>query len=1102
MKPTWNSLQFRIPLIFILSFLLILAAIMVVLSTYGRTYLENQAYKEVAMSGRNIVTELAHRISTADALTRALANLGEQLPPDENLHKQLARELLDYKGMEPFIAGGGLWPAPYQFDPAIERRSFFWGRDAEGSLQYYDDYNNPDGPGYHHEEWYVPAKHLADDHSFWSKSYMDPYSYQPMVTVTAPMYRNDSFYGVSTVDLKLEGLKEYLEQATLAYGGYAFAVDRNGKFLSYPDESLTKLVAADTDGKQTQEFVYVEDLAATQPDFRLLATAVKDAIETTIAKAPQDSNQLSLARSIADDSYQIDKQEARLIAAALHLLNRPTSINDIRPQQLYLEHDLILDEPAFAVVFEMPHTFWKVVTVMPYSRAVAPSQLFYRNLLSSIGGAMLLSLGIALLVVRKLLVKPIARMSDQLHVLSNMADSEYLELKVDSEDELGTLANRFNQRTQKLAATQSELKLAHDKLEQRVAERTAELEKEIRKRVAAQKALIERAERAEKHHHAIVSLALHKQLMDRNLYEAARIINEVAADVVGVSRASIWMMDETNTQFELLDMYTRESQSHQSELFLPMKDYPAYFKALDEDRSIAVVDIFSDPRTVELHTYAIKANIASLLDAPIRIGGKLRGVICLEQCETTREWLDEDIRFIGEIADQFIQVATNLERINSEEKIRQLAFYDPLTELANRRLFMESLRHEVALSHSNDLFGSLIYLDLDNFKTLNDSLGHAIGDELLRQMGARLKSCLRSEDIAARLGGDEFVVLLPGENESREAATDQAMHVARKLQNMITEPYRLKGYEHIITSSFGVTLYPEPNDSATEILKQADTAMYRAKDEGRNRICFYNPAMQEAANRRLILEKELRTAISNKEFEMFYQPLVSRTGGHIGAEALLRWRHPDRNVVMPQEFVAIAEETGLILDIGKWILQEACAFAVETNTQYMAINISPQQFRQPDFVASVKKVLDTNKANPRHLTFEITEGVVIEDIKDTITKINALNDMGIRVAIDDFGTGYSSLAYLKELPLNQLKISNDFIQDINTDINDAVIVETIIAMAQHLELDVVAEGVETEDQLNFLIERGCTIFQGYYFSQPLNRNDYLAFQKKRVAREA
>ncbi len=1102
MKNFWNSLQFRIPLVFIISFVLVLAAIVGVFSTLGKRLLTNHAYAEVIMSGRNIVAELGNRTALAESLATAMANLGEQLPADDELNKRLIEKLINYEGTEAFIAGGGIWPEPYQYDPAVERRSFFWGRDKAGQLQFYDDYNNPEGPGYHHEEWYVPARYLREGEAFWSKSYMDPYSYQPMVTVTAPMYRDGKFYGVSTIDLKLEGLQAFLAQVSRNFGGYAFAVDRNGKFLSFPDESLTKRYGTDAQGNRTEEFIHAKEFAVRLSKFQPLAAALQDTIDQSIERASHQSPfDDALALSIAHDSYQIDEVEARLIAAVIKTMQQSHLLGALEPTRLFLEDDLLLGEPAFAAVFEMPRTYWKIVTVMPYSVATSATNLMYRNLVTAIALVMTLSLLLILLFVRKMLVSPISDMSKQLRRLADSSDSAHQQLEISDKAELGQLAFWFNRRSQRLLEVQGELNAARDELEQRVAERTEELRQEIERREHEQQIKEQRTQRVEQQYAAIIELSLHRSMFTGDVVEAARIINETAVRVTGVARCSIWLIDEHKGVLEAIDLYRADTKTHESGLALKLTEYPVYIEALRNDRSVAVTDMFEDHRTIEFADYARRWGVSSLLDSPFRVGGRLRGVVCLEHTGGKRDWHADEIRFSGEIADQFLQALANAERIRSEEQIRQLAFYDPLTNLANRRLLHETIKHELAVAMRHDTCGSLIYLDLDNFKTLNDALGHAIGDELLAQLAARLGSVLRKEDMAARLGGDEFVVLLSGGSVSREEAMEQAFNVARKLQTVIGEPYRLHGYEHVIGASMGITIYPEKGSTAGDVLKQADTAMYRAKADGRNRICFYNEDMQRAADNRLLVEKELRRAIQNDEFEMYFQPQVTGKGDHVGAEALVRWRHPERGVVTPAEFIPVAEETGLILDIGAWILQEVCRLAMECGIDHIAVNISPAQFRQHDFVASVRETLAATSADPAVVMFELTEGILIENVEDTIAKMNALKAMGIRIAIDDFGTGYSSLVYLKQLPLDQLKISNDFIDDIGTDRHGEIIVDTIISMAKHMGLGVVAEGVETAAQLRFLEQRGCQIFQGYYFSKPLVRADFLEFLRDVSARK-
>ena len=425
MRNLSNSLQFRIPTVFIVSFLFILTAVFVVFTTMGKNLLEKQAYKEVVLSGQNIVSELGNRIALAESLATALANLGEKLPVDDALHQKLIRHVIDYEGTETFIAGGGIWPEPYLYDSAIERRSFFWGRDSDGQLRYYDDYNNPEGPGYHQEEWYVPARYLKEGKAFWSKSYMDPYSYQPMVTVTVPMYRDKQFYGVSTVDLKLEGLHAFLDTISQSFGGYAFAVDRNGKFLSFPDERLTKSFGVDENGARTEEFIDVSELAEIQAGFQPLAATLQEIIDGVVDDAIRTGTfNNALAELIAQGSYQIGESEAQLISAVLTAIQDHAKPPSVRLHQLFLEDDPMLGESAFAAIFEMPHTYWKIVTVMPYSKAIETSNLIYRNLVSAIAIAMLVSLLVMLVLVRRILVRPFSDMSKQLQILAESEGSE------------------------------------------------------------------------------------------------------------------------------------------------------------------------------------------------------------------------------------------------------------------------------------------------------------------------------------------------------------------------------------------------------------------------------------------------------------------------------------------------------------------------------------------------------------------------------------------------------------------------------------------------------------------------------------------------------
>jgi diguanylate cyclase (GGDEF)-like protein/PAS domain S-box-containing protein len=431
------------------------------------------------------------------------------------------------------------------------------------------------------------------------------------------------------------------------------------------------------------------------------------------------------------------------------------------------------------------------------------------------------------------------------------------------------------------------------------------------------------------------------------------------------------------------------------------------------------------------------------------------------------------------------------ERKLAEEKIHNLAFYDPLCQLPNRRLLFDRLHQAVTTSARTKNCAGLLFIDLDNFKILNDTRGHDIGDMLLIEVGHRLRACIRESDTLARLGGDEFVVLLEGLSADRSEAAVQAREVGEKMLNDIHQPYMLDKVEHYSTASIGVSLFANYRQNLDDLLKQADTAMYAAKKAGRNTLRFFDPAMQEALEMRSQLEVAIRKSLPKHEFKLFYQMQVDINLRPVGAEALIRWDHPEQGLIFPDKFIPIAEDTGLILPLGQWVLQTACAQIKEwesspiTSELSLAVNVSARQFRQPDFVNQVSDIIEQSRINPARFKIELTESTVLDNVADTITKMHALKKIGVRFSMDDFGTGYSSLAYLTQLPLDQLKIDKSFVQNIGTKSTDATIIQTIIGMAHNLGIEVIAEGVETYAQRDFLAEAGCMLYQGYLFGRPV-----------------
>lgn len=428
---------------------------------------------------------------------------------------------------------------------------------------------------------------------------------------------------------------------------------------------------------------------------------------------------------------------------------------------------------------------------------------------------------------------------------------------------------------------------------------------------------------------------------------------------------------------------------------------------------------------------------------------------------------------------------------HAESEIQHLAFYDPLTALPNRRLLLDRLEQARVSGKRKAEHGALLIIDIDNFKILNDTLGHDIGDHLLIEVACRLKQCIRECDTAARQGGDEFAVMLDALDPHPKMAAISAEAVAEKVREELARPVMLnQGQEYYCTASIGVSLFHGQDKTVDTLLKQADIALYKAKESGRNATRFFDQAMQTTLDQRARLETGLRHALVRDEFVLHAQPLVDRGSGLVGAELLLRWLPAGQALVPPDEFIPLAEESGLIVPIGLWVLDQACAILRRWDGDpgkrelYLAVNVSARQFRQPDFVDQVSAALARHGTDPRRLRLELTESLLLDKIDEVVSKMRALCLLGVRFSLDDFGTGYASLSYLKKFPFQQLKVDRSFVRDIMTDPDAAAIIRAIIAMGRSLRLSVVAEGVESQEQYAYLVEHGCTLFQGYMFGRP------------------
>ena len=573
-------------------------------------------------------------------------------------------------------------------------------------------------------------------------------------------------------------------------------------------------------------------------------------------------------------------------------------------------------------------------------------------------------------------------------------------------------------------------------------------------------------------------IAVARDISDRREIEfELKTTKERLAEAQRIGRIGIWDWDILNDELYWSEEVYRIFGLHPNR-FLP--SYDGFLRAVHPD------DQESLRKSIQL---AIQKRKPMHLDHRILLPNDDVRIVH-QQAEINYDRLGKPVRMAGTVQD----ITT---RKRTEEKVRHQANYDALTDLPNRYLLEDRLERELARTRRRGHFGAVLFLDLDNFKTINDSLGHQTGDALLKQVAQRLLRDTRREDTVARLGGDEFVLLVSEVGKDREKAVAYGQYIADKIIRLLSVPYFIGGQELHVTPSIGITLFPVEDDSVEKILMRADTAMYSAKAEGRNAVRFYLPSMQAAAEKLLAMQKDLRYALADSQFELYFQPQVDVRGRIIGCETLLRWRHPQRGLITPGDFIQVAEETGLIVPIGQWVLRQSCqqlAFWQQHGTcpapGQLAVNVSPRQFYQPDFVGQIEQLVGETGVDPSGLKFEITERMLVKNVDDTVGKLNILRKLGISVSIDDFGTGYSSLTYLKNLPLNQLKIDRAFIHGINPGSSDAAIVEAIISMANTLELEVVAEGVESETQFRFLKSKDCRYYQGNYFSPPLPLKEF------------
>ena len=615
-----------------------------------------------------------------------------------------------------------------------------------------------------------------------------------------------------------------------------------------------------------------------------------------------------------------------------------------------------------------------------------------------------------------------------------------------------------------------------------------ELTGQVSERTKVETKLREGEERMRRQSQSLLDLAREASVSAGDMKGALTVIAEKAALAMHCKRVAIWFLDDTGSTLRCVHTFQGGHHNNGGGLMLERRRSPGFFEAIHETRTYAISDAALDSRLGDLRADYLRSHgVSAVLVAPFRQGNKVRGIITHEYQGGTREWTRDEASFASSLADFVALAITANDRREAEDKLREMANYDRLTGLPNRSLLMDRMAQALAKARRAHQRVALLFIDLDRFKSINDSLGHHSGDLVLRAIAKRLLACVRASDTVARLGGDEFTVIL----ENCQDAEFVTIACERVLKAVV-EPISLGQTEINLTCSIGISLFPTDGADADQLLQNADSAMYKAKERGRNNYQFFTQDMHVRAMLHLSRENALRKALQRTEMVLHYQPQFDvKSGGINGLEALVRWQDPELGMIWPNEFIPLAEETGLIVPLGQWVLEEACRRAKQWHAAangrpfHIAVNLSVRQFGMKNLVDVVRVALQDSGLPPSALQLEITESLIMQDVEANIGVLEQLKNLGVRIALDDFGTGHSSLLYLKRLPVDVLKIDREFVEVIHKSQYDTAIAHSIISLGESLKLEVIAEGVETVGQMQTLQAQGCHIMQGYLFSPPL-----------------
>jgi diguanylate cyclase (GGDEF)-like protein/PAS domain S-box-containing protein len=985
--PWRRSLQTRVMAGVLIGLIGLIGAVLLVVYWRGYALLAERERIQAAASAHRLAGEIGQQLALVEGLAASLARLGERLPRDAVLWKAVLPNVLDLEPHAALIAGGGLWPEPEVFRAGVDRASFFWGRDRDGSLQFYDDYNDPAGPGYHLQEWYVPVRHQQRGRCYWSRSYRDPFTNEAMVTCSIGMHAQTRFIGVSTVDLRLAGLQQFVAERGRSLQGYAMMIDRNGTFITLP--------AASEHGQSERlsESLSFAELAAEMRSLQPMASFLDQPV------AASDAGLEKLAQLLNAATPEIDAAEARRVAAQL----RSPVGQDLSVRQAIFERDPFLNEPVLVTALRLDGTHWQLVVVQPRRLVHEAVQSVLKPVALSLALVIALIVLVAAMLVRRALVEPIRRMAAQMLVADQSGDASQ-PVDVPGRDELGLLATTFNRHAQRLSSSLAQLRASAEQFR------------------------------------SVTALA-HDALIQVDDAGLIRSVNPAGERLFGCSEADLSGQPVT--------------------LLLPWNP------ALEMDGEAP------DPSTSTRSRAASRVRVVNALRPT---GDSFPAEVSASYWRGLRAGLHN------------IQVRDISERRQAEERVRQLATQDSLTGLPNRVLFQDRLQQAVKQNQRTRRLLGLLYLDLDNFKLANDSLGHAVGDSLLRAVSERLLACVGNEGSVARLGGDEFAILLPAVLESAEAG-----EMAARVIAALEPGFSIDGHYLQIGVSIGVILCPTDGTDPDQLLRKADLAMYHAKAQGRNTYRFFTERLRTELLERSALLADLKQAVLADQFTLHYQPILATRSGAVHAvEALLRWRHPTKGLISPESFIPLAERSGLIVPIGQWVIDRALGELAELSPATasgpplrLAVNLSLAQLVDPALVDWLEACLRKHAIAPHRLELELTETALLHDLDHGIEVLRRLKALGVGLVIDDFGIGQSSLAYLKRFPVEKLKIDRSFVIGVATDRDSAAICRAVIGMGRSLGLLVVAEGVENAADLAFVREQGFDYAQGYHFTRAL-----------------